>query len=281
MKLLKNKLAVAIIVLSVSFLVLIGVSVRRENASFLESGVGGAITSVQGVIYRASNKVADWFSFVTHFSEIKQENEDLKSQNSSMKRKVSDYDALKNKYDILSKKLNYQDQNTQYNYKNCNVIGRESGESGDSVYIDMGAKDGIKIGLAVITEDGLVGRVIDVKSTYSIVGTLNNVNINVAAMNERSRDNSGIVSGYEDDNNNKLAIIKGLPQNSDIKKDDKIITYGTVYPVNIPIGQVISVGKDAATVSTTAVIKPYVDFNKLEQVSVVVPKNNDVSEIKY
>lgn len=280
MKLFKNKLAVAIIVLSVSFLVLIGVSVRRQNASFLESGVGGAITSVQGVIYRASNKVADWFSFVTHFSEIKQENEDLKSQNSSMKRKVSEYDALKNKYDILSKKLNYQDQNTQYNYKNCNVIGRVP-QNNDSIIIDMGTKDGIKIGLAVITEDGLVGRVIDVKSTYSIVGTLNNVNINVAAMNQRSRDNSGIVSGYEDDNNNKLAIIKGLPQNADIKKDDIIITYGTVYPVNIPIGKVISVGKDAATVSTTAVIKPYVDFNKLEQVSVVVPKNNDVSEIKY
>lgn len=280
MKLLKNKLAVAIIVLSVSFLVLIGVSVRRENASFLESGVGGAITSVQGVIYRASNKVADWFSFVTHFSEIKQENKDLKSQNSSMKRKVSDYDALKNKYDILSKKLNYQDQNTQYNYKNCNVIGRVP-QNNDSIIIDMGTKDGIKIGLAVITEDGLVGKVIDVKSTYSIVGTLNNVNISVGAMNRRSRDNSGIVSGYEDDNNNKLAIIKELPQNADIKKDDEIITYGTVYPVDIPIGKVISVGKDAATVSTTAVIKPYVDFNKLEQVSVVVPKNNDLNEIKY
>ncbi|SMC19142.1 rod shape-determining protein MreC [Clostridium acidisoli DSM 12555] len=280
MKLLKNKLAVAIIVLSVSFLVLIGVSVRRENASFLESGVGGAITSVQGVIYRASNKVADWFSFVTHFSEIKQENEDLKSQNSSMKRKVSDYDALKNKYDILSKKLNYQDQNTQYNYKNCNVIGRVP-QNNDSIIIDMGTKDGIKIGLAVITEDGLVGKVIDVKSTYSIVGTLSNVNISVGAMNKRSRDNSGIVSGYEDDNNNKLAIIKELPQNADIKKDDEIITYGTVYPANIPIGKVISVGKDAATVSTTAVIKPHVDFNKLEQVSVVVPKNNDVNEIKY
>lgn len=280
MKLLKNKLAVAIIVLSVSFLVLIGVSVRRENASFLESGVGGAITSVQGVIYRASNKVADWFSFVTHFSEIKQENENLKSQNSSMKRKVSDYDALKNKYDILSKKLNYQDQNTQYNYKNCNVIGRVP-QNNDSIVIDMGTKDGIKIGLAVITEDGLVGKVIDVKSTYSIVGTLSNVNISVGAMNKRSRDNSGIVSGYEDDNNNKLAIIKELPQNADIKKDDEIITYGTVYPVDIPIGKVISVGKDAATVSTTAVIKPYVDFNKLEQVSVVVPKNNDVNEIKY
>lgn len=280
MKLLKNKLAVAIIVLSVSFLVLIGVSVRRENASFLESGVGGAITSVQGVIYRASNKVADWFSFVTHFSEIKQENKDLKSQNSSMKRKVSDYDALKNKYDILSKKLNYQDQNTQYNYKNCNVIGRVP-QDNDSIIIDMGTKDGIKIGLAVITEDGLVGKVIDVKSTYSIVGTLNNVNISVGAMNRRSRDNSGIVSGYEDDNNNKLAIIKELPQNADIKKDDEIITYGTVYPVDIPIGKVISVGKDAATVSTTAVIKPYVDFNKLEQVSVVVPKNNDLNEIKY
>jgi rod shape-determining protein MreC len=278
MKFFKNKLAVAIFVLSVGFLALIGLSVKRQNASFLESGVGGAINSVQGVVYRASDEVADWVSFVTHFSEIKQENEDLKDENTSMKLKVAEYDALKKKYDLICQTANYIDTNKKYAYKICNVTSGLSEESGGTITIDKGKNDGIKQGYAVITKDGLVGTVMDVKDTYSIVGTLNNVNIKVGAMSERT-SNSGAVSGYEDDNNNKLAIITELPQNADIKKDDMIITYGPVYPQNIPIGKVISVGQDPSTISTNAEIQPYVDFNKLEVVMVVVPNNDNSSEI--
>ncbi len=271
----------AIIVLSVSFLFLIGFSVKRQNASFLESGVGGVFSSVQGVVYKGSNGVKDWFSFVTHFSEIKKENESLKSQNLSMKKKVAEYDALNDKVTRLSGKLKLQDIATEYDYKNCNVMGKGSSDTENSFLIDKGTKDGIKIDLAVITEQGLVGKVIAVYSGYSVVGTINNANIQVGAMNQRSRDNSGTVTGYEDDSNNKLAILKDLPQNSDVKKGDQIITYGTLYPKDIPIGEVTSVVKDPTTVSTNAVIKPYVDFTKLEEVSVVIPKNSDLSEIKY
>jgi rod shape-determining protein MreC len=280
MKFFKNKLAVAIFVLSVGFLALIGLSVKRQNASFLESGVGGAINSVQGVVYRASNEVADWVSFVTHFSEIKQQNEDLKDENTSMKLKVAEYDALEKKYDLICQTAHYIDTNKKYSYKICNVTSGLSEESGGTITIDEGKNDGIKQGYAVITKDGLVGTVMDVKDTYSIVGTLNNVNIKVGAMNDRT-SNSGLVSGYEDDNNNKLAIITNLLQNADIKKDDMIITYGPVYPQNIPIGKVISVGQDPSTVSTTAEIQPNVDFNKLQVVMVVIPNNGNSSEINY
>ena len=87
MTFIKNRLAVAIIVLSVSFLFLIGFSVKKQNAFFLESGVGGVFSSMQVVIYKSSNGVKDWFSFVTHFSKIKQQNESLKSQNLNMKKR--------------------------------------------------------------------------------------------------------------------------------------------------------------------------------------------------
>jgi rod shape-determining protein MreC len=274
----RNKLAVVVIVLSVTFLFLVGLSVKIQNGTFLESGV---FTSVQGVIYKSTNGVTDWFSFVTHFSQIKQENEDLKSQNLTMKKKAAEYDALNEKFTTLSQLLKFEDQRSEYDYINCNVIGKGSGDSEDSFLIDKGTKDGIKIDLAVITQQGLVGKVISVYNGYSVVGTLNNANIQVGAMNQRSRDNSGIVTGYEDDSNNKLAMLNGLPQNADIKKGDQIITYGTLYPKDIPIGEVISVGKDPTTVSTNAVIKPYADFTKLEEVSVVKPKNSDLSEIKY
>ncbi len=280
MKFIKNKLAVAIIVLSVSFLFLIGFSVKRQNASFLESGVGGVFTSVQGVIYKSTNGVVDWFSFVTHFSQIKQENESLKSQNLSMKKKVAEYDALNDKLTRVSALAKLQNPASEYTYKNCNVISTVSGTE-DSYVIDRGSKDGIKIDYAVITDQGLVGKVISVDSGSSVIGTLNNENIEVGATNQRSSANRGVVTGYVDDNNNELAMLSELPQDADIKKGDTIMTYGTLYPKDIEIGVVISVVKDPATVSTNAIIKPSVDFTKLEEVSVVIPKDSKLSEIKY
>ena len=73
MKFVKNRLAVTIIVLSVSFLVLIGYSVKRQNPSLMENGVGVTFNSVQGIIYRGISGVKNWTGFITHFSEVKQE----------------------------------------------------------------------------------------------------------------------------------------------------------------------------------------------------------------
>lgn len=54
MKLLKNKLAVTIIVLSVTFLVLIIATFKRENKSMIESGAGAALNPVQSIVYKAT-----------------------------------------------------------------------------------------------------------------------------------------------------------------------------------------------------------------------------------
>lgn len=69
--------------------------------------------------------------------------------------------------------------------------------------------------------------------------------------------------------------------NSDVKEGDVIMTSGVgmLYPKEIRIGEVISVEEDKVKVMKNAVVKPYVDFNKLEELFIVSPK--DTREIKY
>ena len=96
-----------------------------------------------------------------------------------------------------------------------------------------------------------------------------------------TRANTGMLTGYKDSSNNNLAKVSNLPIDSKIKVGDKIITSGIggLCPKEIQVGEVISVDEDKVKVMKTAVVKPFVDFNKLEELVIVAPK--DKKEIKY
>ena len=90
-----------------------------------------------------------------------------------------------------------------------------------------------------------------------------------------------MVKGYSDSNNQFLAKLYYLPQDSTIKKGDVILTSGinNSYPRGIRIGTVISVEDDKGKVMKNALIKPYVNFDKLQELLIVVPQ--DKTDIKY
>ena len=101
-------------------------------------------------------------------------------------------------------------------------------------------------------------------------------------MPESTRENTGILKGYVDSStNDKLTKISYLSMDSKIKKGDLILTsgLGAVYPKEIRVGKVLSVEEDKVSFMKSAVVKPYVDFDSLEELVIVVPKNT--KEIEY
>jgi rod shape-determining protein MreC len=280
MKFFKNKLAVTVVVLSVLFLFLMGYTAKRKNVSIVEGSVGTILNPVQGVIYNFNNKIKDSFSFVINFSKVKEENEQLTKRNNELESKALAFDGLKSENDRLREALDFKDKNSIFNYKGCDILNRSGGGFLDEFTINKGSKDGIKKGMVVITPKGLIGQVTSTASNWSIVQSLANENIAVGGANQ---NNSGIVKGYKDSNNNMLAKIYLLPQNADIKKDDVIFTSGDggVYPKGIKIGYVLSVEEDKAKLTKTALIQPYINYNKLDEVYVVIPTENTDEITKY
>ena len=93
-------------------------------------------------------------------------------------------------------------------------------------------------------------------------------------MVESTRETTGILQGATDNKNKNIAILSNIPIDSEIKEGDVILTSGLggMYPQEIRIGEVVSVEVDSVGIMKKAVVKPYVDFNKLEELFVVVPK---------
>lgn len=277
---LKNKLAVTIIVLSVTFLSLINYSAKRDKVSFVENGVGVALNPVQGFIYNVNTKVKGFTEFITSFSEVRKENEELKNRNLALESKEKDYDVLKAENERLREMLNFKNQNSQYDYIGCDIIGKSGGTFLEELTINKGRKDGIEKQMVVMTKDGLVGQIASVGDNWAIVQTLSNENIAVTGIVQSTRESVGVIKGYKDSRNKKIAKLYYLPLDSDIKIGDSILTSGgKLYPKGIRIGYVIDVEEDKGKVMKNALIQPFVDFSKLEEVFIVIPKNK--LDIKY
>lgn len=277
----KNKLAVTIVVLSVSFLILISYSVKREKVSFVENGVGSIFNTVQYGVSKTGSTIKDSLSFIFNFSKVKNENEALKQENDMLQNQLVEYKSALSENQTLREDLNFKNQRAEYNYVGCNVIGKSGGNYLDGFIIDKGLNDNIKKGMVVITAKGLVGQVTSTASNWSIIQSISNENIAVSGMVESANEINGIIKGYKDENNNLLAKLYYLPLDSAIKKGDVILTsgFGNLYPKGIRIGEITDIEVDKGKIMENAIIKPYVDFNTLQQVLVVIPK--DIRDIKY
>lgn len=286
MRFLKNKLAVTIIVLSVTFLILISRSINSENTSFMRNGVGVTFNSLQGGVYKINNKVKESLSFIINFSSVKSENDELRKKNSELESKAVAYNDLKSENERLREALNFKQQRLEYDYIGCDIIGKGGNGILDQFTINRGSKDGIKKQMIAITAQGLVGQVTHVENNWAIVQSLANENLAVGATIEGTNDstgvaNSGIVKGYKDSDNKLLAKLYYLPLESTVKKGDIILTSGidNSYPKGIRIGEVIDVEEDKGKVMKNATIKPYVNFDKVQELLIVVPKNK--IDVKY
>lgn len=273
MKPFKNKLAVTIVVLSVAFLGIIIFSLK-SNSSVISSGVGSVISPLQKLIYNANDKLKESFDFFINFSKVKQENEELAAKNAELENKLVEYNRMKDENTTLREMFDYSQANQNYNYLGCNIVGYSGGNISNGYVIDKGTNDGVKKDMIVITPQGLVGKVTKSESSYSIVQTILNENIAVASMVESTRETTGILQGATDNKNKNLAVLSNIPIDSEIKEGDVILTSGLggMYPKEIRIGEVVSVEIDTVGIMKKAVVKPYVDFNKLEGLFVVVPK---------
>ncbi|WP_370831696.1 rod shape-determining protein MreC [Clostridium sp.] len=273
MKPFKNKLAVTIVVLSVAFLGIIIFSLK-SNSSIISSGVGSVISPLQKIIYNANDKLKGSFDFFINFSKVKQENEELAEKNAELENKLIEYNRMKEENTTLREMFDYSQANQNYNYLGCNIVGYSGGNISNGYIIDKGINDGVKKDMIVITPAGLVGKVTKSESNYSIVQTILNENIAVASMVESTRETTGILQGITDSKNKNLTILSNIPIDSEIKEGDVILTSGLggMYPQEIRIGEVVSVEVDSVGIMKKAIVKPYVDFNKLEGLFVVVPK---------
>jgi rod shape-determining protein MreC len=147
------------------------------------------------------------------------------------------------------------------------VIGKDPSPWFKTVLIDKGKNDGVETGMAVVVPKGIAGQVTDVSANYSKVLLIidHNSAVDALAQNDRAR---GIIKGGMAGQ----CLFKYVLRKHDIEIGDIVISSGLdgVFPKGLAVGYVSAVFKPKSGIFQEVTVIPYVDFEKLEEVLIVL-----------
>jgi rod shape-determining protein MreC len=151
----------------------------------------------------------------------------------------------------------------------ANVIGADASGLARTLVLEGGSNQGFEAGMAVLSTEGVVGKLIAVGPSSSRVLLINDHNSALDAFDQRSRIR-GIVAGMVDDG----LVMKYVDRSEDVKSGDTIVTSGLdgIFPRGLLVGEVTSVVREGPGLFLTVNLAPAADFRRLEQVLVVTQR---------
>lgn len=235
---------------------------------------------VQYVFYKPASYVAGFFKDVANMRTVYEENEELRIAMGHYTRDRLKYNDMEQVNEQLQKALNFtEEQKNRYNYGSriAQVISANSDPNSRTINIDIGENAGIKPGMAVTSQEGLVGVISHVSSYTSTVNLLTSMDANdptsnaIAATAVGKEKVFGMIESY-DPKTGMLKMTK-ISEDSNIKEDDEIISSGIInnFPKYMRIGKVEKVEVGEYGLTRTAIIEPYASFLDWKELIVIIP----------
>lgn len=218
--------------------------------------------------YKAINSVKTSLSDTWHnylvLRNYKQENQKLLEENRKLRTEIFRLYELKLQNNRLKKLLGFIEEEP-YNAVAAKVIaGSPSLVRSEFVTIDKGRKAGIEVGMPVVVQNGVVGRIYMVDRLSSQVMLITDPISAVDAIVQRTRAR-GIAKG-----NGNNCVLKYIEREEDIKNGDTVITSGKdgFYPKGIIIGKVKDIENEGGMFKAS--LDPEVNIDSLEEVLVLI-----------
>ncbi|HKJ34870.1 MAG TPA: rod shape-determining protein MreC [Balneolales bacterium] len=190
-------------------------------------------------------------------------NEHLHQQNIMLMDEISRLRTIKKQNQVLRKMLGFRDT-TNLNLLPVMIVSKDLTGINNTMTINAGSSDSVKIGMPLVTSDGLVGRVVIVSKNYSEVMPFFNMMFRVSAVVQNMQA-YGVVS-WNGKSRNEL-IMNYVPQT--IRVDSGMVVqtsgYSNQFPANIPIGTVLHTEPQKGKETQKIYIKPFVSLNQLAE----------------
>ena len=256
---------IILIVIIILCLVIVTVSYRQsELVQSIKAKTVDFLKPVQEKLISFFNPITRFFNSLRDYINLRDKYLKLQVENSELRRAYSENINLKVENDALRKLLEMELRKV-YTTIPAKVIGYYENKWQSEVILNVGNNDGVLEGMAVVNEDGLVGRVIVAGNNSCNVRLINDPRSNVGIRILSSRK-LGIIQGSQDRKISLNYILKEEP----VFKGDIVITseYGN-FPAEILVGRVSEVSENADDPYKSIEIESFVDFKKIEYVMVI------------
>jgi rod shape-determining protein MreC len=259
-------LAAAIFLQVVGLAVQVKRQAENQSSRLIRVWAVMAVTPLEkGIVRLQTGATGIWRNYL-YLRGVRQQNRDLQLQIQQMQleqvRLKQDAEQAHRLQSLLGFKEQFIAKTTA-----AQVIGSSGSEQSRIVYIDKGSNQGIKRDMAVISGDGVVGKVVLVFGDTSQVLLISDQSSGVGAILEQSRL-QGILKGKA---SGELVLDK-IMSDEEVKPGEKVLTSGgdQIFPKGLPIGSVTRVSTGGQFLQVT--LQPAAALNHLEEVLVITQK---------
>ncbi|ASN05102.1 rod shape-determining protein MreC [Virgibacillus necropolis] len=266
--------------------VLIGFSLKgRDQLSTPEQFIKDTVGWAQSVVHTPVKFITDIFTNIDDLKDTYKENQILKEKLSQSKSLIYEVQEIKEANEELRKALDKTESIRDFNPIQATVMSRTPERWVEQVTINKGKQDGVRSNMAVITADGMVGKIQTVSQFSSTVQLLTGFDqfnrISATISREEGNDIFGLIEEYDKETNSLLfKIIED--SETDLKKGELVVSSGMggVFPAGLTIGTVKEVVPDQYGLTRTALVEPAADMFEINNVIVVdrTLKENDKAE---
>jgi rod shape-determining protein MreC len=239
--------------------------------------IGGYLTPLSRILLNPIVSAQTWLakryqavqSLITQPEDVttlRQQNSALEAENSRLQVQIVELQQQVTEAQLLSTLVDYERRHVENQYIAASVIARDVSPFMHYVIIDRGSDDGLRKGMPVITQQGLVGSIATVTAGAARVQLINDpgssINVILQQTDVEAVLNGQITGEIE---------LNMISQNATVQPGDLVLTSGLGgnYPANIVIGQVVTIRNEASSLFQTASVQPEVDFSQLEIVLII------------
>ena len=208
--------------------------------------------------------VQSGISAIPNVFEMEKENKELREDNIKLANEISSLKESKLENIRLSRLLNFKEKIIP-GVISGKIINKSLLQTRNTITLNVGENDSVAINMPVITDDGLVGRIVSTSRNYSIAQIIYNKDMRITVKVQRNRLDGILI--YDGVSN---LMVNNIQKSADVNVGDVIITseYSNIYPPGIPVGTVSETG-NLDNLFKKVVVTPLVNFLTLEEIFVL------------
>lgn len=252
---------------TIIFLIVGGILALALSGFFSGAGrVTGSFVAVQYWFSSRYQAIQDFIVAPRDVTTLRARNAELETQISQLQTQVIELQQRVNETEILAALVDFSRTSPESTYKAAAVIGRDPSPFLHYIIINRGSNDGIRRGMPVVTNQGLVGRadavISDAARVLLITDPASLVNIHLQNANTDAVLNGSITGDIS---------LDFISQNVTVEAGDLILTSGLGggYPPDLIIGQIVNLRSLDYELFQQATVQPAVDFSRLSIVLVI------------
>jgi rod shape-determining protein MreC len=225
------------------------------------------VSPISSAFAKIFRPIKDGIVNLFHLPSLSKERADLRKQVAELQRERIETKEMEHQLEELKQLLHYTESQAEFETVAADIIGQSPSNWQRLMIVNRGSSSGVKKYMSVVTEEGLVGRIISVGSRSSVVQLLTDSRSQIGTRDLRSRE-TGIVEG-KNDNTLRFTPMK---EDADLQVGDVVETSGLggTCPPGIAVGKITKVQKRSSGLARYVEVKPFVQLSKLDKVVVII-----------